>query len=495
MVRTRRTVPLALLGVLLLSLATAPVSAQKPKSQAKTASPPKAAISISTARVDEAFTGDLDAMVKRRIIRAAVAYNQTHYFIDKGVQRGMAYESLMLFENELNTNVKNPSDQVHVVFIPMSRDELIPSLINGKADVAAAQLTVTPDRQTLVAFSNPTMSNVNEIVVTGPGAPTIMTKADLAGQEVFVRKSSSYYDSLVALNGRLKAQGKREVILKPAPETLEDEDLMEMVNAGLVKIIVVDNTSARLWKKVLPHIVLHENVAPRTGGNLAVAMRKDNPKLLKAANTWIDKYGPRTSFGNQMIQRYTVNTKFVKNATSDAEMQRFQAIVGFFRKYGEEYGVDAVLMAAQGYQESGLNQNAKSSVGAIGVMQVMPKTGKELAVGDIRQVEANIHAGVKYIRYMMDTYYKDEPMDDLNKGLFAFAGYNAGPNRIKQLRIETKKRGLNPNLWFNNVERVVSEKIGRETVNYVANIYKYYVAYTLTLEQRDARLKAKGASN
>ena len=328
------------------------------------------------------------------------------------------------------------------------------------------------------------MSNVNEIVVTGPGAPNIMTKA-----------SSSYYDSLVALNGRLKAQGKREVILKPAPETLEDEDLMEMVNAGLVKIIVVDNTSARLWKKVLPHIVLHENVAPRTGGNLAVAMRKDNPKLLKAANTWIDKYGPRTSFGNQMIQRYTVNTKFVKNATSDAEMQRFQAIVGFFRKYGEEYGVDAVLMAAQGYQESGLNQNAKSSVGAIGVMQVMPKTGKELAVGDIRQVEANIHAGVKYIRYMMDTYYKDEPMDDLNKGLFAFAGYNAGPNRIKQLRIETKKRGLNPNLWFNNVERVVSEKIGRETVNYVANIYKYYVAYTLTLEQRDARLKAKGASN
>jgi membrane-bound lytic murein transglycosylase MltF len=149
-------------------------------------------------------------------------------------------------------------------------------------------------------------------------------------------------------------------------------------------------------------------------------------------------------------------------------------------------------MAAQGYQESALDHSARSQVGAIGVMQVMPATGKELNVGDITELEPNIHAGVKYIRFMMDRYFKDEPMDALNKGLMTFAAYNAGPGRLRQLRREAEKRGLDPNVWFGNVERVASERIGRETVQYVSNIYKYYVAYKLAMEQRELREAAKG---
>ncbi len=124
-------------------------------------------------------------------------------------------------------------------------------------------------------------------------------------------------------------------------------------------------------------------------------------------------------------------------------------------------------------------------------MQVMPATGSELKVGDIRQIEPNIHAGVKYIRFMMDQFYANEPMDKLNKGLFTFASYNAGPGRMAQLRKEAAKRGLDPNIWFNNVEVVASEKIGRETVQYVSNIYKYYLAYQMIVEQRAEREKAK----
>ena len=169
------------------------------------------------------------------------------------------------------------------------------------------------------------------------------------------------------------------------------------------------------------------------------------------------------------------------------------AIVELFRKYGSQYDLDYLLMAAQGYQESTLDQNVKSPVGAIGVMQVMPPTGKELNVGDISQVEPNIHAGVKYMRFMMDRYYKDEPMTPLNKGLMTFASYNAGPGRVRQLRRETEKRGLDPNVWFGNVERIASERIGRETVTYVSNIYKYYVTYTLLTAQLDRRDEAKAA--
>ena len=150
-----------------------------------------------------------------------------------------------------------------------------------------------------------------------------------------------------------------------------------------------------------------------------------------------------------------------------------------------------MLIAAQGYQESRLDNNVRSRVGAVGVMQVMPTTGRELNVGDIRQVEPNVHAGVKYVRVMMDRYYKDEPMDELNRQLFTFAAYNAGPSRVANLRREAGKRRLNPNVWFDNVERVAAAQGGRETVTYVGNIYKYYVAYAMVEGEYRERIEAK----
>jgi membrane-bound lytic murein transglycosylase MltF len=301
---------------------------------------------------------------------------------------------------------------------------------------------------------------------------------------VFVRRSSSYHGSLMALNQQLKAKGRKEVTIKPAPETLEDDDVLEMVNAGLVKITVVDDNIAEFWKQMLPQLTLNPQAAVAQDGVLGAAVRKNSPRLMAAVNTWIKKHGPRTMFGNMMTQRYLKSTKFAKSATSAAEMKRSQQTIEFFRKYGDQYDMDYVLMAAQGFQESGLDQGVKSPVGAIGVMQVMPATGKDMKTGDINQIEPNIHAGVKYIRFVIDQYYKDEPMDRLNKGLFAFASYNAGPARIRGLRKEAASRGLNPNVWFNNVERIASERIGRETVTYVSNIFKYYIAYTLAMESQ-----------
>ena len=143
-------------------------------------------------------------------------------------------------------------------------------------------------------------------------------------------------------------------------------------------------------------------------------------------------------------------------------------------------------MGAQGYQESQLNQNAKSAVGAIGVMQLMPATGKEMNVGDVHKTEANINAGIKYMRYMIDQYYDKEPMTKLDKALFAFASYNAGPARVRKLRAEAASRGLDPDVWFQNVEYVAAERVGQETVTYVSNIYKYYIAYSLIMENQAA---------
>jgi membrane-bound lytic murein transglycosylase MltF len=443
--------------------------------------------------LDRPFTGDFDEMVKRRLIRAGVVYNRTQYFIDRGVQRGISYESLKLFEDEVNKRLKTGLLTVHVAIVPLQRNQLSAALTEGKVDLVAATLTITPERRKVADFSDPTRRNVSEVVVTGAAAPPVATADDLSGRTVFVRRSSSYYESVQSLNQSLASRGKPPAIIKEAPEPLEDDDLLEMVNAGLVEATVVDDFVAKFWIQVFPNIRINEGAAVRTGGEIAVAVRKNSPKLRQALNTWIKEYGRGTAFGNMMERRYLQNTKYVRNAAADEERKKLMAIVKLFQTYGDRYNVDYMLMAAQGYQESGLDQSAKSGVGAIGVMQLMPATGKDLAVGDINKVEPNIHAGVKYFRFMMDNFYKNEPMDDLNKGLMTLASYNAGPGRIRQLRAETARRGLNPNVWFGNVERVTSERIGRETVQYVGNIYKYYIAYKLVNEQAQTRNRARGA--
>jgi membrane-bound lytic murein transglycosylase MltF len=441
--------------------------------------------------LDRPFTGDLDAMVKRRLIRAGVVFNRTQYFIDRGQQRGFVYDSIVMFEDELNRHFKTGQLKVHVAFVPLQRDQLFKALQDGKVDLVAAALTVTPEREKIASFSKPTRTGVAEIVVGSSGAAPVKAAEDLSGREVFIRRSSSYYESVTALNTRLAAAGRAPVMIKEAPEALEDDDLLEMVNAGLVDLTIVDDFVAGFWSQVFKSLQLFESAAVRTGGTIAVAVRKDSPQLQRAANAWIDRYGPKTAFGNLMDRAYLQRPDYVQRASDAAERKKFQGIVHLFRTYSDRYQLDYLLMAAQGYQESRLNQSARSQVGAIGVMQVMPRTGKDMAVGDIRQMEPNIHAGVKYIRFMMDQYFKDEPMDEINKALMTFASYNAGPGRVRQLRRETAKRGLNPNVWFGNVERLASERIGRETVQYVSNIYKYYIAYRLLLERAQVREGAR----
>jgi membrane-bound lytic murein transglycosylase MltF len=438
------------------------------------------------------FAGDFDALVERRLIRIGVSFNRTFYYVDRGVQRGVSYELGKAFEDELNKKLKTGNKRIYVAFVPLRRDRLTSALTGGEVDIVAAQVTVRPELQALVDFTTPTRTNVREVIVTAPAAAPIGSVEDLAGKDVYTRKDSKYYQSIVALNERLTANGKAPAIIREVPADLEDDDLLEMVNAGLIPVVVVDDYLADFWKKIFTNIMVHDTVTLRTDANLALAVRKNSPRLVAELDAFLKRFGLGTAFASVIEKRYLVSTAYARNATSDAGQKKFVALVDLFRRYSERYQVDYLLMEAQGYQESQLNQDARSRVGAVGVMQVMPDVGAEMKVGDITKVDANIHAGVKYMRLVLDQYYKNEPMTPLNKGLFTFASYNAGPGRIRQLRREAEKRRLDPNVWFGNVEQIASERIGRETVTYVANIYKYYIAYRLIAEGRAGREEAKG---
>lgn len=455
--------------------------------------PSSTAHELTQSQVLKPWTGDLDGMVKRRVIRALIAPSRTSYWLNGARQMGAEYELLKAFEEEINGRYKTQGKHIRIVvaFIPTARDRLIQGLLEGHGDMAAGILTVTPERLEQVDFGEPFFHGVREIAVTGPATPALASVDDLSGKEVFVRKSSSYWTHLERLNERFAQEHKPPVSLKAAPEDLQDDDLLEMVNAGLVGIVVVDRYQALMWARVFKKLKPLEQVVINQGGDIAWMIRKESPKLRAEIAAFAKRYGQKSDFGKALVKKYAGNTRFVKPATSTPEIKKFESTVEIFRKYGVRYDMDYLLMVAQGYQESLLDQNARSDVGAIGVMQLMPATGKEMNTGDITKVEPNIHAGVKYISLMRDEFFGNEPMDARNKTLFSFAAYNAGPGRVQKLRKEAQQRGLDPNVWFNNVEIIAGRRIGAETVTYVSNIYKYYIAYKLVEEQRAKREKAR----
>lgn len=474
----------------------APQAPAKPATKPTKAAPAQNKAPVAAPSTESTtWTGDLDGMLQRRRVRFAVAYSKSEYYIVKGTQYGAVYEAAREFERYLNQKYppKTKNLRIHVIFFPVSRDQLLSRVVEGKADLAAAGMTITPERRKIVDFSDPTVDGVHEIAVTGPSGPQLATLDDLAGKDVYLRKTSSYWEHVERLNEQFKKDKKQEVKLHAVPDDLEDEDLLEMVNAGLIPTIIVDRYKGVLWSNLYKKLQVHEGVAVNTDGQFGWGMRKNSPQLMAVVNDFVKTHRVGTAFGNTLVTRYAKSIVQLKNATSAEDRKRFDDTAQLFKKYSDQYGMDYLLMMAEGYQESALNQSAKSPVGAVGIMQLMPTTGAQMKVGDIHDVEANIHAGVKYIRFMVDQYFAKEPMTDVNKILFAFAAYNCGPGRVGSLRKEAAAKGFDANKWIDNVEMIAAARIGTETVTYVSNIYKYYIAYKLLADQEAERQKSKEA--
>lgn len=441
----------------------------------------------------KSWTGDFEAMVERNRIRVLVPYNRTYYFVDRGQQLGLDYELVTAFEAQINKELKRRTLKVQVVFVPVSRDRLLDGLLTGLGDIAVGNLTITPERRKLVDFSDPLLSGVDEILVTNARTAPPDKLEGLAGTSIHLRPSSSYAASVRHLNESLKAKGVEMLEVIDADENLEDSDLLEMVNAGLLPMAIVDRHKADFWAKVFNDIRLHPELAVSTGREIAWAFRKNSPQLKEVVNRFVEKNKKGTLLGNILFKRYLEDTRYVSNALDPDELEKFNTAVEFLRKYSGQYGLDWLLVGALGYQESGFDQSKRSDAGAIGVMQLLPSTARDPVVGipNIEELEPNIHAGVKYLHFLHDRYFKEDDIGLLDQWLFAAAAYNAGPSRVAKLRKEAGASGLDPNKWFRNVELVAAKRIGRETVQYVSNIFKYYTAYKLIMKERSQREESR----
>jgi membrane-bound lytic murein transglycosylase MltF len=428
-------------------------------------------------RATKPFTGDYPEMCKRNVIRVLVSYSKTNFFVEKGHPKGFEYEMFFEYEKSLNAGLSRKDFKMHVAFVPVAFDELLPALIEGRGDIAAAGLTITPEREKLVAFTDPYLTGVDEIIVTSETAKPLESIQDLAGRKVCVPAASSYAQHLADINKQFRKAGKEPIeIINPSPY-FETEDLLELVNAGVFEITVADRHIAELWSSVLADMVLRTDLKVHTGGRIAWAVRKNNPKLLANLNPFVQKNKKRTLIGNILFKRYYENTKWIRNPLTPEDQKKVERYRALFQKYAEKYDFDWLFLAAQSYQESRLDHSTVSRAGAIGLMQVLPSTAKYMDMSNIEDEENNIHSGTKYMAYLRDKFFNDAGMSREAKWDFTLAAYNAGPNRVQRWRKEAANIGLDKNKWFYNVERVALQEIGQETVQYVGNINKYYIAY------------------
>jgi len=439
----------------------------------------------------EPWRGDLDGITERGFLRVLTVHNPLFFAFDGVNQTGMIAEVTKMFEDHLAEEigrVRSPT----VVVIPVGRDELIPDLIEGRGDIIMGNLTITPERQLEVDFGPPIYPNVEEFVITGPAAKDVKTFDDLVSTGLYVRRSSSYFEHMQALNTKRKSAGKKPIPIVEADENLEDYDLLDLVNAGVFKAVVVDSHKADFWEKIFKKIKVHRDLSIHSGNQIAWAIRKNSPGLMKSITAFSQTVKKGTLLGNIVRKRYLGNTRWLDNATVGEDRERYEETVEIIKEYAGRYDFDWLLIAAQAYQESRFDQNKRSSAGAVGVMQLLPSTaaGKEVGIPDISAVEDNVHAGVKYLHWLRETYFSNDKISSIDRMLFSFGAYNAGPGNMKRARRRAKKLGFDPNQWFGNVEIGMYRAVSGEPASYVRNIYKYYVTYQGLEKTRVARDRA-----
>jgi membrane-bound lytic murein transglycosylase MltF len=446
----------------------------------------------------DSYTGDLDGMIKRRHVRVLTTFNRTNFFLAGGRQQGFEYSLLRDYEKTLNKGRGARDLKVHLEFIPVARDELIPKLLAGEGDIAAAGLTITPARLEEVAFTTPYLEGVSEVIVLNERVKDIETIDDLAGREVHVRRSSSYYESLQALNAKLSEKGLKPVRVVTVDEGLETEYVLDLVSAGALDITVADSHLAAIWAGVLDDIVVREDLAVREGGRIAWMVRKNSPGLTGSLNAFIRTRKKGTKFGNIYFNRFFRDNKWIARPLAEDERRKMERYRSLFEKYSQRYGIPWLLTAAVAFQESGFDQSKRSRAGAVGVMQVLPSTAadKNIGVSGVDALENNIHAGVKYLAFLRNRYFDDPEMNQSSQLHFVLASYNAGPANVRRARQKAPSWSVDPDRWFKNVEVVMLRTVGQEPVQYVVNINRYYLLfdqYFRTLDLRSAA-RGKGAS-
>lgn len=425
---------------------------------------------------------DLPQLLKKRTIKVLVVNHPAYYFIYQSRPRGMAYDMMREYEKRLNQKYfKNTKLKLNILFIPVPSSQIINLLAQGYGDIAIGPLMTPQDQQNQVTHTEPIYTSHQLLLVSHDSIDEYKDIKQLSGKEIWIRRNSIYHQQLQIINQQLSQLNELPIYINIVADELEDYELLDMVDNKQIFMTMISNHSLRLWQKLYKNIKLHPQLVVGNRIPSTWAVRNNTPQLTSSLNRFIIKHKKGTKIGNILHRRYLVTHPWLNKVIHQNFEHRYLETEKIIKKYAKQYKFDWQIILAQAYQESRLNQKAISHRGAVGVMQVLPSTANEpyINIKNINNVDDNIHAGVKYLHFMQQRYFSHKNIAELDSLLLSFAAYNAGPAKLRRLRKRALEKGLNPNIWFNHVEKIAAETIGKETVNYVNNIYKFYITYLL----------------
>ena len=443
---------------------------------------------------------DLPMLLKKRTIKVLVVNHPAYYFIYQSRPRGLAYDMMREYEKHLNNkHFKDTKLKLNILFIPVPSSQIINLLEQGYGDIAIGPLMTPLRQQNQVTHTEPIYKDHQLLLVSHQSTTEYKDVKQLSGKEVWIRRNSIYHQQLQHINQQLFHLNKPPIYINIVTDELEDLDMLDMVDNNKIFMTMISTHSLRLWKRLYKNITVHTELAVGSRIPSTWAVRNQTPKLTTSLNQFINKHKKGTKIGNILHRRYLVRHPWLKKIIHQQFEQRYLETEQIIKKYAKQYQFDWQLILAQAYQESRLNQKAISHRGAVGVMQVLPSTANEpyINIKNINKMDSNIHAGVKYLHFMQQRYFNHDKITQFDALLLSFAAYNAGPTKLIRLRKRALKEGLNPNIWFNHVEKIAAEVIGRETVDYVNNIYKFYITHLLASRYKihDAKLAHQQVAN
>jgi membrane-bound lytic murein transglycosylase F len=417
------------------------------------------------------FTADLDGILKRGELRVITRNNAVSYFLERGEPRGFDYELAAMLAKSLKVRL--------AMVVPPAHDQMVPWLLEGRGDLIAASFTVSPERARMVDFSRPYLQ-VQEMVVQRTGEARLKGLSDLKGRRISVRLGSTYAAALA----RLQPQGGFTVV--PAAEDVETEDLIDAVANGTADLTVADSHILQEELTWRTNVVGAFALEPQPK-DLAFAARVGNPKLLTAVNDFLKRTVKGLEYN--LAYRRTFETAQGAGGLDGGMKSAVSPYDAIFQKFAPRYGFDWRLTAAQAYQESHFDPRAKSREGAVGLLQILPRTAQSLGFTRLTDPEECTQAGIAYLAALMGQLEPDLALQQRVR--FALAAYNVGFGHLSDARRLADEHGLDRNRWFGNVEKAMLElqkpanyrrarygyARGSEPVKYVSEIQTRYEQY------------------
>lgn len=434
---------------------------------------PEEGASRLSSHINKAVFGDLDRIIKARYLRVLTTKNPYDYYVHNGEIKGVQYEMVREFVGQLNRKyIKEGELKIAFEMIPVDFDQLIPMLNSGKGDMIAVGMTRTSQRDSRANFTLP-YQVADDVIVTR----SELAKETWKGKTFFVQKGSSYFETL--------SKSGKPVSIREVDANLNAENMMELVSLKSADYTLVNSYWAGKLTKRFKNLVILREKPFRKRVAIRWAARKRSPRLLSELNSFIPKVRKGTLLGNTFGHKYFDDLSRLQSEYFDTAAQRISKFDDSLKKYAKEFGFDWRLLAAQCLQESRFDPEIVNQWGAIGLFQIKQATADEpyISVGPIRgsgNFDNNIHAGVKYLSWLKKYFFDTQKdMAEEEKLRFMLAAYNAGPTRVQEAIAKAKELGLNPDIWFRNVELAMLELGAPEPVIYVSEINKHYVSYLL----------------